>query len=112
LCEPGGICISGKVYEEIKSRFQIRYEDLRSAIRWFCRSARPSRSLNRISPQPPPPSRRQDRYRCLQTQSVTRRAQSLYCALSDAVSLQECRSIVVRLCSPRLLHLRFASGSQ
>jgi class 3 adenylate cyclase len=28
LCEPGGICISGKVYEEIKSRFQIRYEDL------------------------------------------------------------------------------------
>jgi class 3 adenylate cyclase len=28
LCEPGGICISGKVYEEIKNRFQIRYEDL------------------------------------------------------------------------------------
>jgi class 3 adenylate cyclase len=28
LCEPGGICISGKVYEEIKGRFQIRYEDL------------------------------------------------------------------------------------
>ena len=25
LCEPGGICISGKVYEEIKNRFQIRY---------------------------------------------------------------------------------------
>jgi formylglycine-generating enzyme required for sulfatase activity/class 3 adenylate cyclase len=28
LCEPGGICISGKVYEEIKNRFQIRYEDI------------------------------------------------------------------------------------
>jgi hypothetical protein len=27
LCEPGGICISGKVYEEIKNRFQIRYTD-------------------------------------------------------------------------------------
>ena len=28
LCEPGGICISGKVYEEIKNRFQIRFEDI------------------------------------------------------------------------------------
>jgi class 3 adenylate cyclase len=27
LCDPGGICISGKVYEEIKNRFQIRYTD-------------------------------------------------------------------------------------
>jgi class 3 adenylate cyclase len=28
LCEPGGICISGKVYEEIKGRFEIHYEDI------------------------------------------------------------------------------------
>src|SRR5262249_28844647 len=28
LCEPGGICISGKVYDEIKDRFQIGYKDL------------------------------------------------------------------------------------
>ena len=28
ICEPGGICISGKVYEEIKGRFEIQYDDL------------------------------------------------------------------------------------
>ena len=28
ICEPGGICISGKVYEEIKGRFEIHYEDI------------------------------------------------------------------------------------
>jgi class 3 adenylate cyclase len=28
ICEPGGICISGKVYDEIKGRFEIQYEDL------------------------------------------------------------------------------------
>jgi adenylate cyclase len=30
LCGPGDICISGKVYEEIKNRLKIRYEDLGS----------------------------------------------------------------------------------
>jgi class 3 adenylate cyclase len=28
ICEPGGICISGKVYEEIKGRFEIQYENI------------------------------------------------------------------------------------
>ena len=28
LCEPGGICISSKVYDEIKGRFEIDYEDI------------------------------------------------------------------------------------
>jgi class 3 adenylate cyclase len=28
LCEPGSICISSKVYEEIKGRFEIQYEDI------------------------------------------------------------------------------------
>jgi hypothetical protein len=28
LCEPGGICISSKVYEEIKGRFEIDYVDI------------------------------------------------------------------------------------
>jgi adenylate cyclase len=28
LCEPGSICISVKVYEEIKSRFRIRFKDI------------------------------------------------------------------------------------
>jgi hypothetical protein len=28
ICEPGGICISGKVFEEIKGRFEIAYEDI------------------------------------------------------------------------------------
>jgi class 3 adenylate cyclase len=28
LSKPGGICISGKVYEEIKGRLEIRYQDI------------------------------------------------------------------------------------
>jgi class 3 adenylate cyclase len=28
ICEPGGICISGKVYEEVKDRFEIQYSDI------------------------------------------------------------------------------------
>ena len=28
ICEPGGICISSKVYEEIKGRFEIQYDDI------------------------------------------------------------------------------------
>jgi class 3 adenylate cyclase len=28
ICEPGCICISAKVYEEIKGRFEIQYEDI------------------------------------------------------------------------------------
>jgi class 3 adenylate cyclase len=28
ICEPGGVCISGKVYEEIKGRFEIQYDDI------------------------------------------------------------------------------------
>ena len=28
ICEPGGICISGKVYDEIKGRFEIQYDNL------------------------------------------------------------------------------------
>jgi class 3 adenylate cyclase len=28
ICEPGGICISGKVFEEIKGRFEIQYNDI------------------------------------------------------------------------------------
>jgi class 3 adenylate cyclase len=28
ICEPGGICISGKVYEEVKGRFEIAYDDI------------------------------------------------------------------------------------
>lgn len=28
ICQPGGICISGKVYDEIKGRFEIQYDDI------------------------------------------------------------------------------------
>ena len=28
LCEPGGICVSNKVYEEIKGRFDIQFHDM------------------------------------------------------------------------------------
>jgi class 3 adenylate cyclase len=28
ICQPGGICISGKVYDEIRGRFEIQYEDI------------------------------------------------------------------------------------
>lgn len=28
ICEPGSICISGKVYEEVKHRFEIHYSDI------------------------------------------------------------------------------------
>jgi class 3 adenylate cyclase len=28
LCDPGDICISGKVYDEIRERFEVQYEDI------------------------------------------------------------------------------------
>lgn len=28
ICQPGGICISGKVYDEINGRFEIQYKDV------------------------------------------------------------------------------------